>query len=61
MEKNNRRAVSPNFIEDLGVVAAQSFHGRRLNHGTVETRLAVLRSHRQLLRGGERGKPRLYG
>jgi hypothetical protein len=32
MEKNDRRAVPPNFIEDLGVVAAQAFHGRRLEH-----------------------------
>ena len=43
MEKNDRRAVSPNFIEDLGVVAAQAFHGRRLyvevEDGLVESGL----------------------
>ena len=28
MEKNDRRAVPPNFIRNLGVVTAQAFHGR---------------------------------
>jgi hypothetical protein len=32
MEKNDRRAVPANFIEDLGVATAQAFHGRRLEH-----------------------------
>jgi hypothetical protein len=27
MEQNNRRAVPANFITDLGVVAAHTFHG----------------------------------
>jgi hypothetical protein len=30
MEKNDGRATPANFIEDIGVIAAQVFHGRRL-------------------------------
>jgi hypothetical protein len=32
MEKNDRRTVPANFIGDLGVVAAQALHKKRLEH-----------------------------
>jgi hypothetical protein len=36
MEQNDRRAAPANFIEDLSVVAAQTFHGKII--GLVGTR-----------------------
>src|SRR5260221_6819482 len=64
MEKNDRRALPPNFIEDFRIVAAQAFHGRRIRTQTsvpVETQRAASGLAPRFFAGSAgRGKPRLY-